>query len=473
MYIGDFFYEFPTSIPQLTITSYYYIAFILICFFLSRIFNSILRPYILLIANIFFLYTFGIYHLIAITIIAIYCYIYAFLINRGKNKIVLFIGIIPIVLLLLFFKYKGLFNIADNLFMPLGFSFYSFKAISYLVDIYKDKCQLEKNPIFFLDYLLFFPCITAGPINRANEFLNELRNHRELEYRNEKNGGIQIMFGVFEKLVICDFISHVCNLILNNNELTGLNTILGIALYSFVIYLDFDSYSNIAIGSARLLGFNLPKNFHSPYLSRNLMEFWDRWHISLSSFLKDYIYIPLGGSKKGKIRKYLNILIVFLISGIWHGSTINFIIWGLLHGLIRIIQEIIISPFKNTNKYIKFIFSIIGIITNFIIVTILWLIFKYQNMQEVFDILKLATLKGNLSYVDIGLTFNEAIWLIICIVITIFTDILRNFFDMLEVLAKQFILFRWVLYACMIIIFLIFGVYGDAFNMSDFIYQWF
>ena len=473
MYIGDFFYEFPTSIPQLTVTTYYYIIFIFICFLLSRIFNSIFRPYILLIASIFFLYTFGIINLLFILILALYAYGYSFILNKFRNKATLFFGIIPTVLLLLFFKYKGLFNIYNNLFMPLGLSFYSFKIISYLIDIYKNNCPLERNPIYYFDYVLFFPCVTAGPINKANLFLEEIKKKEEFDYRDSKNGGFQLMMGLFEKVVLCDYIAYVCNLILNNNTLTGMNILLGVFLYSFNIYLDFDAYSNIAIGSARLLGFHLPKNFNSPYLSRNLLEFWDRWHISLSTWLKDYIYIPLGGSKKGLFRKYLNIMIVFLISGIWHGSTINFIIWGLLHGLIRIIEELILSPFKNTNKIIKIIFSFIGIITNFIIVTFLWLIFKYDNMQEVFNIINLIKVPGNLNFELIGLTYNETIWLFIVIIITIIFDILRNYFDMLEVYAKQFILFRWVGYALLIFVFIIFGVYGGAFDPGDFIYQWF
>ena len=467
MYIGDYYFEIPDKIPQLNVTSIYYLLFIFVCFILSRSFNSKLRPFILFIANAFFIYTFGIYNLIAILLLAFYCYLIAFYLQKRKTKSSLIISIVPYILLLLFFKYKGLFNFHDSLLMPLGLSFYSFKIVSYLVDIYKGTCENEKNILYLFDYILFFPCVTAGPINRAKPFLDELKNPTPFEYKDSKNGGIQVLLGIFEKIVFCDYITYICNLILNNQELNGLNTILGIFLYSFVIYLDFDAYSNIAIGTASLLGFKFDKNFNSPYISRNLKEFWNSWHISLSSFLKDYIYIPFGGSKKGKYRKYLNILIVFLVSGIWHGSTINFIIWGLLNGLIRIVEELI--PIKNNN----FFLNLIRMAKNFIIVTFLWLIFRYQNIQDVINILKAAFEYSPLNYKAIGISFNEAIWLIIVLAIVIILDILRKHFDMINVLSKQFILFRWIFYITLIIIFLIFGVYGTAFNMNDFIYQWF
>ena len=467
--------ELPKSLPQLSVTSLYYVAFIFISFCLARPFKSILRPYILLIANIIFLYSFSLFNLYFILAFALYSYIIAFIVDKKRNIFLLLFTILPVILILAYFKYAGILNINNNLMMPLGLSFYSFKIISYLVDVYKKEVELEKNIIYYLDYVLFFPCITAGPINKAKPFLKEIRNKEEFDYRDAKNGGFQLMLGIFEKIVLCDYIAYVCNLILNNNALVGMNKILGVILYSFNIYLDFDAISNIAIGSARLLGFHLPKNFNTPYLASTLKEFWERWHISLSTWLKDYIYIPLGGSKNGNVIKYINIMLVFLVSGFWHGSTINFIIWGLLHGLIRVIEEIILSPFENkiNNKFVLFILRIFGIGINFIIVTLLWLIFRYQNMQEVFNVLNLCRQSSPLNFELIGLTRNETIWLFVVLAITIILDILRNHFDMLEVYAKQFILFRWIIYACLIAIFIIFGVYGGSFDPSDFIYQWF
>lgn len=474
MIIGDFYYEFPTQLPQLTTNSIYFVIFAFVVFSLARPFKSYLRPIILLIANLIFLYSFSSYHLIAVLLIALSSYIFGLLINKYKNKTTLLLSIVPFILVLSFFKYNNLF-LSTSILMPLGLSFYTFKIISYLIDIYKGKLESEKNILYYLDYVMFFPTISAGPIHRAKYFLDELRNGTTFEYKDAKNGGIQMLIGIFEKMVLCDYVGMVVNAILNNQELVGLNVLLGVVLYSFQIYLDFDSYSNIAIGLSRLLGFHFEKNFNSPYLAVNLKDFWRRWHISLSTWLRDYIYIPLGGSRKGKFRRYINLVIVFLISGVWHGSTVNFVLWGLLHAIIQILEDLIIEPFKKIklNKFAKYALTILGIITNFIIVTFLWLIFKYQTMGEVSEVLNRMFVSAPLSFEAIGLVKNEVIWLGVVLLVTIVMDILRNKFDMIEVLSKQFILVRWFVYIVLIVVFMVFAVYGGSFDSSDFIYQFF
>lgn len=473
MLIGDFYFEIPKEFPSLTVTSVYFVVFCIITFALSRPFKSILRPYILLIANCVFLWSFSkdYYFIILITICSLFSYLFGLLLDKYKNKILLFFGVGIFALLLIYYKYFGLIS-SKELIIPLGLSFYSFKIISYLVDIYQEKISAEKNIIYYFDYVMFFPCITAGPINRSKDFISELRNPQEFDYKDSKSGGFQLVLGIFEKMVFCDYIAQIVPKIFEVNEIVGLNVLLGIFLYAFQIYLDFDAASNIAIGSARLLGFHLPKNFNSPYLSKNLKEFWSRWHISLSTWFKDYIYIPLGGNKKGNIRKYINLVMVFIISGLWHGSTINFLIWGLLHGLIRILEDIVESNIKFiTNKNI--FISIIRIVSNFIIVSFLWLPFKYQSFGEVLGILRRLFIVAPINFETIGLTINETYWLIIVIGIVIIVDILRNNWDMLLVFNKVWIPFRWITYALLIVTFLIFGVYGGSFEVSDFIYRFF
>ena len=473
MFIGDFYYEFPTSIPQLSGTSVYYVAFVLAVFVIARPFRSLLRPLVLLAANIFFLYTFSLKALIFAGLFAVISYIYGILIEKTKNKFVLAFCIFPAVAILLFMKYAGFFGWKGDLVMPLGLSFYSFKIISYLTDVYKGKLPAEKNPILYFDYVLFFPAVTAGPIHRAKEFLEEMRNGEWFDYRDAKNGGVQLMLGIFEKMVFCDFVASVVSRIFDNPELTGMNVLLGVVLYSFNIYLDFDSYSNIAIGTARVLGIHLPKNFNSPYLARNLKEFWSRWHISLSTWLRDYIYIPLGGNRKGKVRQYLNVLAVFIVSGLWHGSTLNFLLWGVFHGLIRVIEDLIESPFKGKKipLPVNAVLSVLGIAFNFCVVTALWLIFRYQTMGEVFHVIDLIKAGGALDFEAIGLTHNEVLWLGAVLAITIVLDICRSLTDMTDLLSRQFFAFRWAFYAVVIFLFLIFGVYGGSFDASDFIYQ--
>ena len=474
MLIGNFYLDFPTSLPSLTMTSVYYIIFIFIAFVLSRTYRSFLRPVVLLIANAIFLFSFSINNLIAAFLLSLFGYFFAFIVERKKNDKIVYLGIFLYVIILAFFKYHGIFNI-NNIIMPLGISFYSFKIMSYLFDVNRGECALEKNIIYYFDYVTFFPTIIAGPINRAKPFFDTIKSKQEFDYKDSKGGAFQMLLGMFEKIVFCDYLALIVNLIFETETLYGLNMLLGIVLYSFQIYLDFDALSNIAIGSAKLLGFTIPKNFDSPYLASNLQEFWHRWHISLSTWFKDYLYIPLGGSHKGLKRKYINIIIVFVVSGLWHGSTLNFLIWGLLHGIIQVMEDIIIRNNKNKefNKPIKYIGHFLGVIFNFAIVSIFWLVFKCQTISEVQIILMRLFTAQNFDYVLIGLTRNEFWWMIIVVAVTIIMDILRSKMDMIKKFNSWFFVFRWTIYIILIILFLVFGVYGGNFDSGDFIYQFF
>ncbi|MDO4499726.1 MAG: MBOAT family O-acyltransferase [Erysipelotrichaceae bacterium] len=376
--------------------------------------------------------------------------------------------------MLFVFKYDSTF--VGRLIMPLGISFYIFKIVSYLNDIYKEKIECEFNPILYLDYVMFFPCITAGPINRAKDFFEELKSKHEFEYTDISTGFFMLAVGLFEKVVVCDFIKTVTIRCLDNVELTGINVLLGVILYSFEIYLDFDSYSNIAIGIARMLGFKLKKNFNVPYLSAGIKDFWNRWHISLSSWLKDYIYIPLGGSRKGIVRQYLNILIVFLFSSLWHGMTVNFVIWGMGHAVFRVLEDTFeryVYP-GSKNKFIALFEKLLKIVLTFVLVTILWVFFRYQNVNDALAVFNRIIDGGSFSYETIGLTLMEFKWLVILVVSVILSDLIRYFTDIFEFMGKRIFILRWALYVVMILVFLVFGVYGGgAFEAGDFIYKWF
>ena len=404
MFIGNYYYEPITSLPTLTVTSAYFVIFCFVVFCLSRPFKSFLRPLILLVANFIFVYSFGLNNLLWLLGFSIVGYLLGLVNDKHKNKYIIVISSLIYGFALLGYK---IINLNDNsIIIPLGLSFYSFKIISYLCDIYYGKIKAEKNIFYYLDYVMFFPCITAGPINRAEYFLKEIRSKHEFDYQDIASGFFLLACGIFEKLVFCDFIGSVVTRSLNV-ELNGLNTLLGVVLYSFQIYLDFDSISNIAIGSARLLGFKLDRNFHVPYLATSIKDFWNRWHISLSSWLRDYIYFPLGGGRKGDLRKYLNVLIVFFVSSLWHGITINFLIWGMGHGVIRIIEDLVAKFFKNRKP--RFVVSIFLILINFIIVTTLWIFFKYDFSDAALTIQRIFA-KSSLDFEAIGLTHNEVVW---------------------------------------------------------------
>lgn len=467
MYIWGHYFEIPLNLfkipeglPVLNTTTFYYILFALIVFLASLCFKKTARALILLVADLVFLYSFGIQHLIVALTIAIIGYIFSYFV---KKKWVIYVASFVLVCLLIYFKVFSSIS-------PLGISFYIFKVLSYLVDIERKNVHVEKNILFYLNYVLFFPCITAGPINRSEKFFNELRSKSSWEYVDRKNGGFQLMYGIFEKLVFCDYISSIISNFLSL-ETTGLTLLIGIFLYSFQIYLDFDSYSNISIGTARLLGFHLDKNFNSPYLAFNLKDFWRKWHISLSSCLRDYIYIPLGGNRYGTFRKYLNLIIVFIISALWHGITLNYLLWGLLHGFIQVIEDLF-EKATNLNK-INFL-KPLRILFNFVIVSLLWLIFRQTDISTVPIIFKNLFMPTSTSLFP-NLTINEIYWLLLIIVIVIITDIIRTNIDVLRAFNTKWWMFtiRWPIYIIMIIVFLVFGMYGGNFESSDFIYRWF
>ena len=467
MFIGNYYYEPISSFPVLSATSVYFVAFCFLVFCLARTFKSLLRPFVLLIANFIFVYSFGLNNLLWLLGFSIVGYLLGLVNDKHKNKYLIIISSLIYGFALLGYK---IINLNDNsIIIPLGLSFYSFKIISYLCDIYYGKIKTENNIIYYLDYVMFFPCITAGPINRAEYFLKEIRSKHEFDYQDIASGFFLLACGIFEKLVFCDFIGSVVTRSLNV-ELNGLNTLLGVVLYSFQIYLDFDSISNIAIGSARMLGFKLDRNFHVPYLATSIKDFWNRWHISLSSWLRDYIYFPLGGGRKGDLRKYLNVLIVFFVSSLWHGITLNFLIWGMGHGVIRIIEDLIAKWFKNRKP--RFVVSILLILINFAIVTTLWIFFKYDFSDAVATIQRIFV-KSPLNFETIGLTHNEVVWLCIVLFVVVVTDILRYFFDLGEIFGKHVFIIRFALYVAMILLFLVFGMYGGSFDANDFIYRWF
>lgn len=474
MWIGDFYYQIPTKLPELGVTSVYFVAFVLVTFVLARVLKGYLRPYVLLLANIIFAYSFGIEVLRTLAIITVFTYLFAFLIEKERKTTTILLGTGILVFILCIFKYGNAIS-SMSIVAPLGLSFYTFKAISYLVDIYKEKIKSEKNPIYFADYLMFFPVLTAGPINRAESFLKEIRTYRQLDYKEYVNGMFGILFGIFEKMVMCDYVGSVSSRILSNPEIVGKTALFGIVLYSFQIYLDFDSISNTSIGAAKLLGFKIPKNFNSPYLAVSLKDFWNRWHISLSTWLKDYIYIPLGGNRKGQIRMYLNVLAVFVVSGLWHGSTWNFLLWGILHGFVRIAEDFLSRLVKKLNlpKFVNYIAIPFGIVINFAIVTFLWLIFKYQTLGEVAEVITRIKQVGVFDLNAIGMTILEIKWLYIILVTTVVLDVVRNFIDVFEKYAVILFPFRWIIYFVMIVTFLIFGQYGGSFDANDFIYRWF
>ena len=281
-----------------------------------------------------------------------------------------------------------------NIILPVGISFYTFQTMSYTIDIYRKKLEPTKDFISFASFVSFFPQLVAGPIERASNLLPQILKKREFQYDRVIQGLKLILWGMFKKVVIADSLAPIVDDIFSNYQDFGGGTLwLGAIYFSFQIYCDFSGYSDIAIGTSKLLGFELMSNFKFPYFSRNIGEFWRRWHISLSTWFRDYLYIPLGGSQEGKWKSIRNIFIIFLVSGFWHGANWTFIFWGLFHSIL-FLPTFMFNKNRNytssiiaANTLLPSLKEFINVVTTFLLVTIGWVFFRSESIGDSFSYL--------------------------------------------------------------------------------------
>ena len=434
--------------------------------------NQTLRKFLLVIANTIFYWYLGgssYFYLLAVIILS-------YLVARYKKYDLKYLTIILIILCLGISKYASGFINSHNIIIPIGISFFSFKIIGYLLDIKNNKYEAVDNFIDYYIFASFFASISAGPIERCNDFIKEINNlNRKLSYDELKSGFLLFCFGLFEKIIIASKFAIIANEIIDNiNNYAGIYVLLGILAYSFQIYTDFDAYSNIAIGLAKMLGINICRNFNVPYLSRNLSEFWRRWHISLSSWFRDYVYIPLGGNRK---HQYLNILIVFILSGIWHGNTLNFVLWGSLHGLGQIINRIyhnyISKKLNIRNKLIKIITNIISIAITFVTVCLLWVFFRCNDFnQSMLVFHNLFNFNGyTIDHNLMGLNNYQWYSTLLLLIIIIISDIFRYFTKGIESFNRLPFYIRWFVYFSVIVLTILLYQYSGEYDISSFIYS--
>ena len=368
--------------------------------------------------------------------------------------------------------------------LPLGISFYTLQALSYTVDVYRKDVTAQKNIGKYALFVSFFPSIVSGPIEKSKNMLHQFDEKHNFNYNRIKNGLLLMLWGVFVKMVVSDRLAVLVNTVYNNpNDYKGFTTFLATLFFTFQIYCDFMSYSDIARGAAEVLGFNVTNNFHQPYLSRSIREFWSRWHVSLTSWFKDYLYFPLGGNRRGNFRKDYNIMIVFLVSGLWHGSTFNFIIWGGLHGLYQIIENLskpfkekVIKTFKIKTKV--FSFKCFQVFITFMLVNFAWIFFKASSLSTAITIIKNIFYFNpwvliNGSIFELGLDSKDFLIAVVGIIIVLTVDILHRTKNLRTGLSKQNIMFRWVTYVGAVAVILIFGLYGPGYSMQQFIYSQF
>ena len=343
------------------------------------------KNYILLLFSLVF-YAWGepVYVLLMI-FSCLFNYLYGIFANKVKyRKLFLILCVIVNIAILGFFKYGNLLidtlnsilNININLLdlrLPIGISFFTFQTMSYSIDIYKKRYQPEKNFFYFATYVSMFPQLIAGPIVRYQDISNELYK-REITFDNFSNGLVRFLNGLFKKVLLANNIGVLWTLIISGGDKAILTSWLGMVAFSLQIYYDFSGYSDMAIGMGKMLGFNYLENFDYPYIAKSITDFWRRWHISLSSWFRDYVYIPLGGNREGIKKQIRNILIVWSLTGLWHGANYNFLLWGLYYGVILLIEKFVLNNFlQKLPRFIKHVYTLF-------LVMIGWLIFNSESI---------------------------------------------------------------------------------------------
>jgi len=367
--------------------------------------------------------------------------------------------------------------VLPSIILPMGISFYTFQTMSYTIDVYKGKIEPERHFGIFALFVTFFPQLVAGPIERASDLLPQFKKKNNFDYERVTSGLRLMAWGFFKKVVIADRIAAIVNPVYNQVELfNGGHFFIATLLFSFQIYCDFSGYSDIAIGIAKVIGFNLSVNFKRPYNSESMSELWKRWHITLSGWFRDYVYIPLGGNRVGISRIYLNLLITFLISGLWHGANWTFVIWGALHGIYLII-EIVLGKMLlfiaggNKMNFSNYFFKVARVVLTFSLTSFAWIFFRANSLSDaVYIVNEITSISFELSYwVDVFKSVSESKIELGIAFSLIFILQFIYLFDkekVLSLISNSPVYLRYLLYGIFIFIILLLGKWGS----QDFIY---
>ena len=367
--------------------------------------------------------------------------------------------------------------------LPVGISFYTFQALSYTMDVYRREIYAEKNFFRYALFVSFFPQLVAGPIERSKNLLKQLATPQRFNFNHFREGILLMIWGYFQKVVLADRITLLVDTIYENyNTYGGFYLIAATFLFAIQIYCDFGGYSTIAMGAAKILNIDLIDNFNVPYFSQSVSEFWRRWHISLSSWFRDYLYIPLGGNRKGQFQKYLNLMIVFLISGLWHGAQWSYVFWGGLNGAYQVIGSIT-KPFRDKTVSVfklnrnSFSHKALNVFTTFILIDFSWIFFRANRFIDAFQIIKSMFTVHNPwilfdgSLYKCGLNqknFSLMIWSILLLILADFCK--YRGINIRQFILKQEYWFRSLIVAGSITLILLFGIWGTGYNESGFIY---
>lgn len=452
------------------------------------------RWFLLLVSSYFF-YMFEIpqygFLILGITIVS---YVSALLIeknvtNEKNRKIILFFSIFICLTTLFIFKYFNFFDrIFDqllcsvkikydpftlNIILPVGISFYTFQTMSYVIDVYRGDIRAEKHFGKYAAFVSFFPQLVAGPIERTQNLLPQIHKEKKFNYDQAITGMKQMLWGYYKKLVVSDMLSpYVKNVFEQPQEFQGFSLVIASIFFSIQIYCDFSGYSDIAIGVSKLFGINLMKNFDSPYFSKSLREFWNRWHISLSTWFRDYVYIPMGGNRVGKLRHCFNLLITFMISGLWHGADWTFIIWGSIHGLGQILETLLFGKAKES-RYLPI--RVLQTIIVDIFCILAWVFFVSNTVSDAFYVIahSFSGLSAPISYIRNGLSDIQLKGFAPCLLIGI-TSLIVFIYDYIAIKKKSSDWFlkssrivQWIYYIFLGLMILFFSQKGVT---TEFIY---
>ena len=346
--------------------------------------------------------------------------------------------------------------------IPLGISFFTFQAVGYLMDVYYQRIKAEHNWWDYMLFVSFFPQIMSGPISKAKDLLPQIKTCRKFDATMATQGLKWFVWGLFLKVMMADRLGMYVDKVLDNYMFnSGTSCLLAVVYYSFQIYGDFAGYSFMAMGVGKLMGFNLINNFQRPYLSTSITDFWRRWHISLSTWLKDYVYIPLGGSRCSKGRNYWNIFVTFLVSGIWHGANWTFIFWGILHGVFQVIEKMLgWQKCTTSSKLIRFS----RILLTFVLVSIAWIFFRQPTIGDAFGVIERILTEHGALFKPSN---KDVVFSLLSIGIVVCADLMREFqTKKFYRLVQTPIIVRWCMYYALLLLILLSGV----FDSSQFIY---
>ena len=459
----------------------------------------------LLVASYYFYMGWNAKYAILIAISTIVTYLGGLCIEKWKEKRKwIVVGVVLINLsILFFFKYFDFFlgnvNRILSLFganslqkgfdilLPVGISFYTFQALGYTIDVYRGTIKAEKNFLKYALFVSFFPQLVAGPIERSGNLLRQINRVEQIKlwnYRRITEGAVLMLWGYFLKMVIADRVSIVVDRVYDSYWMYGsVEIIIASVLFAIQIYCDFASYSQIAIGAAKIMGFELMENFNTPYFASSIRDFWRRWHISLSTWLRDYVYIPLGGSRCSKARKYFNLFLTFLISGLWHGANWTYVVWGLIHGIYQIVEDAtesvrqkLVLKFHIVTNNFSYRFG--QILVTFVLTDFAWIFFRANHLSDACRMIGRIVTRWNPwvlfdgSVYNLGLNITEVHILLVALIVLFLVDLVRykKQVTLDTFLSTQNLWFRFAVIFGLLFFILIYGEYGPGFSAKQFIY---